>query len=54
MTQYLISLGAYAMDHIPDEGGPAVAQAAHAVRQEAIYAGVFVRSYSDEESSSDS
>jgi len=42
MTQYLILLGAHAMDHIPDEEMPAVAKAAHAVCQEAINAGVFV------------
>ncbi len=30
MTQYLISFGAHAMDHIPDEDAPAVAGAAHA------------------------
>lgn len=44
MTQYLIMQGAHAMDHIPDEDMPAVATAAHAVCQEAIDAGVFVRS----------
>jgi hypothetical protein len=27
MTQYLISFGAHAMDHIPDEDAPAVARA---------------------------
>jgi hypothetical protein len=43
MTQYLILLGAHAMDHIPDEDMPAVGKAAHAVCQEAIDAGVFVR-----------
>jgi hypothetical protein len=42
MTQYLISFHAYAMDHIPDEDGPAVGKAAHAVVQEAIDAGVYV------------
>jgi hypothetical protein len=42
MTRYLISFGAHAMDHIPDEDGPAVARAAHDVVQEAIDAGVFV------------
>src|SRR5262245_52052041 len=42
MTTYLISFDAHAMDHIPDEDMPAVAQAAHAVVQEAINAGVFV------------
>ena len=40
MTQYLISFGAHAMDHIPGEDMPAVAKAAHAVVQEAINAGV--------------
>ena len=42
MTQYLISFGAHAMDHIPDEDAPAVARAAHAAVQEAIDAGVYV------------
>ena len=42
MTRYLISFDAHAMDHIPDEEGPAVAKAAHAVVQEAVNAGVFV------------
>jgi hypothetical protein len=42
MTQYLISFGAHAMDHVPDEEGPDVAKAAHAVVQEAINAGVYV------------
>src|ERR1700730_2721028 len=42
MTRYLISFGAHAMDHIPDEDMPAVAKAAHAAVQEAINAGVFV------------
>jgi hypothetical protein len=42
MTQYLISFGAHAMDHIPDEDAPAVAKAARAVVQEAISAGAYV------------
>ena len=42
MPQYLISFDAHAMDHIPDEDMPAVANAAHAVVQEAINAGVWV------------
>jgi hypothetical protein len=42
MTRYLISFGAHAMDHIPDEEGPDVAKAAHAVVQEAINAGVYL------------
>jgi hypothetical protein len=42
VTQYLISFGAHAMDHIPGEDMPAVAQAAHAVVQQAIDAGVLV------------
>jgi hypothetical protein len=42
MTQYLISFGAHAMDHIPDQDGPAVARAARAVVREAINAGVYV------------
>jgi hypothetical protein len=42
MTRYLISFGAHAMDHIPDEDMPAVARAAHAVVHEVVNAGVFV------------
>jgi hypothetical protein len=42
MTQYLISFGAHAMDHIPGDDAPAVAGAAHAVVQEAVNAGVYV------------
>ena len=42
MTQYLISFGAHAMDHIPGQDMPAVAKAAHAVVQEAVNAGVYV------------
>ena len=42
MTWYLISFGAHAMDHIPDEDFPDVAKAAHAVVQEAVNAGVLV------------
>lgn len=42
MTKYLISFGADAMDHIPDEDMPAVARAAHEVVKEALNAGVYV------------
>ena len=42
MTRYLISFPSSAIDHIPDEDFPAVRQAAHAVVQEAIDAGVWV------------
>ena len=42
MTQYLISFEKGAMDHIPEEDLPEVAEAAHAVVQEAKDAGVFV------------
>ena len=42
MTRYLISFGAHAMDHIPDEEMPAVAKAAHEVVEEAMNAGVWV------------
>ena len=42
MTWYLISFGADAMDHLPEEDMPAVGKAAHAVVQEAIDAGVLV------------
>src|SRR5215470_14135852 len=42
MARYLISFGAHAMDHLPDQDMPAVAKAAHAVVQEAVNAGVLV------------
>jgi len=42
MARYLISFDGHAMDHIPDEDMPAVGQAAHAVVQEAVNAGVWV------------
>jgi hypothetical protein len=42
MTRYLISFGARAMDHIPDEDMPAVTKASVAVVQEAQNAGVWV------------
>jgi len=42
MTRYLISFPRNAMAHIPDEEGPDVAEAAHAVVREAKDAGVFV------------
>jgi hypothetical protein len=42
MTRYLISFDARAMDHIPDEDMPAVANASHAVVEEAMNAGVWV------------
>lgn len=42
MSKYLISFSADAMDHIPDEEMPAVADAAHAVVQEILNAGVYV------------
>jgi hypothetical protein len=42
MTRYLISFDAHAMDHIPAEEMPAVAEAAHGVVQEALNAGVWV------------
>src|SRR5437870_5233316 len=41
MTRYLISFGAHAMDHIPDEEMPAVAKAAHEVVEEAMNAGAW-------------
>ena len=44
MTQYLISFNARAMDNLPDEEMPVVANAAHAVIQQAINAGVYVSS----------
>jgi hypothetical protein len=42
MTRYLISFPSSAMDHIPAEELPAVGEAAHAVVQEAMDAGVWV------------
>ena len=42
MPRYLISFDARAMDHVPDEDIPAVAEAAHEVAQEAMDAGVWV------------
>jgi hypothetical protein len=42
MTRYLVSFGAHAMDHIPEEEIPSVGKASRAVVQEAINAGVWV------------
>src|SRR5579863_2251981 len=42
MSKFIISFGASAMDHIPDEDMPAVADAAHAVVQEIVNSGVYV------------
>ena len=42
MTRYLISFDAHAMDHIPAEDIPSVAEAAHEVVEEAMNAGVWV------------
>ena len=42
MPRYLISFDDGAIDHIPDEEGPAVGDAAHAVIREAQNAGVWV------------
>lgn len=42
MPRYLISFPADAMDHIPVEDMPAVGDAAHAVADEAMAAGVWV------------
>jgi hypothetical protein len=42
MTRYMISFDARAIDHIPREEMPAVGDAAHAVAQEAMDAGVWV------------
>jgi hypothetical protein len=42
LPRYLISFDDGAMDHIPDEEGPAVGDAAHAVIREAQKAGVWV------------
>ncbi|MHB8379100.1 MAG: YciI family protein [Acidimicrobiales bacterium] len=42
MSKFLISFGANAMDHLPDEVMPDVAEAARAVVREIIDAGVYV------------
>ena len=42
MTRYLISFPSDAMAHIPDEEGPEVGRAAHAVIEEAKEAGVYI------------
>jgi hypothetical protein len=42
MPQYVLVLGADAMDHIPAEEMPDVDRAAHAITQEAMDAGVWV------------
>ena len=42
MTRYLISFPDGAMDHIPEEEMPDVANAAHAVVQDALNAGVYL------------
>jgi hypothetical protein len=42
MTRYLISFPSGAMDHIPEEEGPEVTRAAHAVIQDAKDAGVYI------------
>jgi hypothetical protein len=42
MTRYLISFDAHAMDHIPAEDIPSVAEAAHEVVEEAMNACVWV------------
>src|ERR1043166_2362936 len=42
MTRYLVSFPSGAMDHIPDDEVSAVGEAAHAVVQEAMDAGVWV------------
>lgn len=42
MTRYLISFDAHAMDHLPDDEMPDVANAAHEVVHEAMNAGVWV------------
>ncbi len=52
MPRYLISFDGLAMQHIPDEEMPAVGEAAHAVLQEAVNAGVWVFGAGLQESSS--
>jgi len=43
MPQYVLILDAHAMDRFPEEDMPDIDKAAHAVSQEAIDAGVWVR-----------
>jgi hypothetical protein len=42
MARFMISFDVHAMDHIPEEDMPAVAEAAHAVVQEVIDAGAYL------------
>jgi len=42
MAKYMMVFAAHAMDHIPEEDMPDVAEAAHAVCKEAIDAGVYL------------
>ena len=42
MKRYLVLFPSGAMDHVPEEEMPAVGEAAHAVAQEAMDAGVWV------------
>jgi hypothetical protein len=42
MPKFMISFGAHAMDQLPDESMPEVAEAARAVVQEIINAGAYV------------
>lgn len=42
MSKFIISFGARAMDHIPDEDMAEVADAAHAVVQEIVNAGAYI------------
>ena len=42
MSKFMISFGTSAMDHVPNEDMPAVADAAHAVVQEILNTGAYV------------
>ena len=42
MPRYLISFDDGSMDHIPDEDGPAVGEASHAVVRDAKAAGIWI------------
>jgi hypothetical protein len=42
MSKFMISFGAHAMDDLPDEAGPEIAEAARAVVREIIDAGAYV------------
>ena len=42
MSKFILSLSAHAMDHVPDDDMPTVADAAHAVVQEIVNTSVYI------------